>query len=136
MRLWKMISLTAALAVGAALSATASVSAMPLGAAAGGSELALHLKTTSPLIKARHRRGRTIGAGVAAGILLGGAVAAHPSYYYRGYPPYPYYTPAYPAYGPYSPGDPAVAYCMRRFRSYDPHTMTYIGYDGNRHPCP
>jgi hypothetical protein len=32
-------------------------------------------------------------------------------------------------------GDP-VAYCMRRFRSYDPESRTYVGYDGLRHPCP
>ena len=30
----------------------------------------------------------------------------------------------------------AVAYCMRQFRSYDPYSMTYLGYDGRRHPCP
>lgn len=33
------------------------------------------------------------------------------------------------------PGN-AVAYCMRRFRSYNPATGTYLGYDGLRHPCP
>lgn len=32
--------------------------------------------------------------------------------------------------------DDAVAYCMQRFRSYDPRTGTYLGYDGLRHPCP
>ena len=136
MRSGKMIPLAAALAISAALSTIASVSAMPLGPAAGGTELASHLEATSPLMEARYRRGRGIGAGVAAGILLGGIIASQPSYYYRGYPPYPYYTPAYPVYGPYSPGDPAIAYCMRRFRSYDPYTMTYLGYDGYRHPCP
>jgi len=30
----------------------------------------------------------------------------------------------------------AVEYCMRRYRSYDPRSGTYIGYDGYRHPCP
>lgn len=30
----------------------------------------------------------------------------------------------------------AVAYCMQRYRSYDPRTGTYLGYDGYRHPCP
>jgi hypothetical protein len=30
----------------------------------------------------------------------------------------------------------AVAYCSQRFRSYDPATGTYLGYDGLRHPCP
>ena len=34
------------------------------------------------------------------------------------------------------PDDGAVAYCMRRFRSYDPSSGTYLGYDGLRHPCP
>jgi hypothetical protein len=32
-------------------------------------------------------------------------------------------------------GDP-VAYCKQRFRSYDPQTGTYLGNDGQRHPCP
>jgi hypothetical protein len=32
--------------------------------------------------------------------------------------------------------DDAIAYCMRRFRSYDPESMTYLGLDGLRHPCP
>jgi hypothetical protein len=136
MRIWKIIPLTVALAISAALPATTSVSAMPLGPAAGGTELASRLKVTSPLIAARSRSGRGVGAGVAAGILLGGIVASQPSYYYRGYLPYAYYTPAYPVYGPYSPGDPAIAYCMRRYQSYDPYTMTYRGYDGYRHACP
>jgi hypothetical protein len=29
-----------------------------------------------------------------------------------------------------------VAYCMRRFRSYDPRSGTYLGNDGYRHACP
>jgi len=33
-------------------------------------------------------------------------------------------------------GNNAVAYCSRRFRSYDPASGTYLGYDGYRHPCP
>jgi hypothetical protein len=33
------------------------------------------------------------------------------------------------------PGD-AVAYCMQRFKSYDPGSGTYLGYDGLRHSCP
>jgi hypothetical protein len=28
------------------------------------------------------------------------------------------------------------AYCFSRFKSYDPASGTYLGYDGNRHPCP
>lgn len=30
----------------------------------------------------------------------------------------------------------SVSYCMNRFKSYDPASGTYLGYDGNRHPCP
>jgi len=30
----------------------------------------------------------------------------------------------------------AEAYCEQRFRSYDPASGTYLGYDGRRHPCP
>jgi hypothetical protein len=55
-----------------------------------------------------------------------------PAAYPRGYP----YTPGYNySYG-YSPdqsgGD--VGHCMR-FRSYDPRSGTYLGFDGLRHPC-
>jgi hypothetical protein len=54
------------------------------------------------------------------------------------------FVPVSPAYcgGPaYAPppravaGD-AVAYCMQRYRSYDPSSGTYMGYDGIRRPCP
>jgi hypothetical protein len=44
--------------------------------------------------------------------------------------------PAY--YGP-APGPAdadAIAYCARRYRSYDPASQTYLGNDGFRHPCP
>jgi BA14K-like protein len=68
------------------------------------------------------------GGGFAAGAILGGLLAA--PYYYG---PGPYY-PAPGYYGP-PPGD-AVAYCMQRFKSYDPRSGTYLGYDGYRHPCP
>jgi hypothetical protein len=63
-------------------------------------------------------------------MIIGGIIASqHPRYYYEDYPPYPLYRP-YPAW------DSAIAYCMRRFKSYDPYSMTYLGYDGCRHPCP
>ncbi|MDQ2080071.1 BA14K family protein [Xanthobacteraceae bacterium Astr-EGSB] len=69
------------------------------------------------------------GAGFAAGALLGGALASRPYYgsgYYSGEP--------YAAVPGPSPSD--VDYCSRRFKSYDPASGTYLGYDGNRHPCP
>jgi BA14K-like protein len=30
----------------------------------------------------------------------------------------------------------AVDYCAQRYRSFDPATGTYLGFDGQRHPCP
>lgn len=33
-------------------------------------------------------------------------------------------------------GNDAVSYCSQRFRSYNPATGTYTGYDGRQHPCP
>jgi BA14K-like protein len=69
------------------------------------------------------------GGGFAAGAILGGMLAApyyYPSPYYYGDPGY--YEDAAP--------DGAVDYCMRRFRSYDPRSGTYLGNDGRRHPCP
>jgi hypothetical protein len=69
-----------------------------------------------------HHRGFGTGAaiGFATGALIGGALAARPRYY----------APPAPAYSS------AVQYCMDRYRSYDPASGTYLGYDGFRHPCP
>jgi hypothetical protein len=67
-------------------------------------------------------------AGAAAGAIIGG-IAAAPYYGAPYYGPGPGYY-----YGP-PPGD-AVGYCMQRFKSYDPGSGTYLGYDGYRHPCP
>jgi hypothetical protein len=77
--------------------------------------------------------GPAIAGGIIGGAIVGGALAAPygPGYYgpgYYGAPPPPV------AYGP-PPGD-AIAYCMQRFRSFDPRSGTYLGNDGNRHPCP
>jgi hypothetical protein len=75
----------------------------------------------------------------------------YPPYYSRPYyqpyyypPDYYYPAPAYyypntyyraPIYAGPEVGN-AVAYCLRRFQSYDPVSGTYLGYDGYRHPCP
>lgn len=69
------------------------------------------------------RRGFGGGAlvgGLAAGALIGGAIASQAA-------PAPVYV---------APGEDAVSYCLQRFRSYDPASGTYLGYDGQRHPCP
>jgi hypothetical protein len=86
---------------------------------------------------------RLIGpaAGLAAGAVIGGALAGgYPAYDYgdgytyydEGYPSVGYYDDAAPVYG----SDDSDGYCAARFRSYDPASGTYLGYDGLRHPCP
>lgn len=35
-----------------------------------------------------------------------------------------------------APVNRTVAYCAQRYRSYDPASGTYLGYDGRRHRCP
>lgn len=82
------------------------------------------------------------GGAVAAGV-IGGALAAAtsplwaPGYYdyYPGYadgPGYGYAVAPAPAIG----GGDSAAYCESRFRSYNPATGMYLGYDGQYHPCP
>ena len=63
-----------------------------------------------------HRRGGGDGGAVAAGVLGGlllGAIIAGQAQQQR-----------------------SVDYCRQRYRSYDPYSGTYLGYDGRRHPCP
>jgi len=93
-----------------------------------------------------YRRGPAVGAGIAAGI-IGGALAAGalaappPAVYYEPEPvyvapPVVYARPVPRAYG-YSVEDTdAVAYCSRRFRSYNPETGTYIAAGGVVRACP
>jgi len=80
--------------------------------------------------------------GLAAGAIIGGALARPygygyaPGYYAPGYyaPPPGYYGGEVYEDGP--GGGDAQAYCMQRFRSFDPRSGTYLGNDGMRHPCP
>jgi hypothetical protein len=105
-----------------------------------------------------HRRGnfaRAFGAGLATGALIGGTTSAYGGYPYAygdyGYADYGYDGYAYDdgyGYGAYAaaPADDSgyaaapvandEAYCEQRFRSYDPASGTYLGYDGLRHQCP
>lgn len=82
-------------------------------------------------VEARSRNTGAFLGGLAAGAIIGGVVASQPRYYAPGYyappPPAVYAAPEY---------DDAVAYCMSRFKSYDPASGTYLGYDGYRKPCP
>jgi hypothetical protein len=88
----------------------------------------------------RGGRGYGFGAGFAAGALIGAG-----SYGYGyGYPygddyaydnGYGYEDDAYAAAPAYEGGGDAQA-CAQQYRSYDPASGTYLGYDGARHPCP
>ena len=68
----------------------------------------------------RRDRGNSLAAGalgLATGAIIGGAIAQSQAQ-------------AAPVYG----GN--ASYCAQRYRSYDPRSGTYLGYDGMRHPCP
>lgn len=56
--------------------------------------------------------GGAVAAGILGGLLLG-AIIANSAQQQRG-----------------------ASYCAQRYRSYDPYSRTYLGYDGYRHPCP
>jgi hypothetical protein len=85
--------------------------------------------------------------GAVAGAVIGGAIASQ-SYGYYGGPGYDapgYYDQQYyddgavavaPAPVGGDVGGDDVAYCAQTYRSYDPASGTYLGYDGLRHPCP
>ena len=49
-----------------------------------------------------------------------------------GYPPAVAVTPP----GPEVAQGDTTAWCQARYRSYDPASGTYLGFDGIRHPCP
>jgi hypothetical protein len=69
----------------------------------------------------RRDRGDALAAGalgLATGAIIGGALAQSQAQ-------------AAPTYG-----SNTHAYCAQRFKSYDPRSGTYLGYDGIRHPCP
>jgi len=129
---------------------TGTVQAAPIGA--GSTALARAAQPAAQTVQWRHGGGwhggwrgghwghRGFGwwgpaAGFAAGAVVGSALAA-PGYYAYS-PGYDYYddTPGYVV-GEAGPSGGSVAYCAQRFRSYDPASGTYLGYDGLRHPCP
>jgi BA14K-like protein len=80
--------------------------------------------------------GAAAAAGLMTGLIIGGLVAA-PHYYEEPYPyyrPYGYYAPGYA--GPIGYGAPGwEAYCVSRYRSFDPISGTYLGHDGRWHYC-
>jgi hypothetical protein len=61
--------------------------------------------------------------GLATGAIIGGAIASQQA------------APVYAA-PVYAAPSGNAAYCAQRYRSYNPATGTYRGYDGYDHPCP
>ncbi len=74
-----------------------------------------------------HHHGGGFAGGIVGGVIGGviGGMMSRPQLqpYYA---PQPYYQ---------QPMDP-IAYCMQRFRSYNPDTQLYFGYDRQFHQCP
>lgn len=88
------------------------------------------------------------GAGFVAGVAAGSALGYGYGY---GYDPYwygddyaysdgGYYDPGYvvsdPGYVVSQTAVPDASWCAAHYRSYDPASGTYLGFDGLRHPCP
>jgi BA14K-like protein len=92
----------------------------------------------------RRHDGRWWPGAVAAGAVIGGAIAANDAYAYYDGPAY-YDQPAYyddqyvddgaVAVVPVPVGEDSGGSCAQRYRSYDPASGTYLGFDGLRHPC-
>lgn len=129
----------------------APAAAMPLAPTATGNDT-----TAVELVRSRHWRhggrhhggewghhhgghhhgygGFGIGAfgGLATGLIIGSQLGYYNNGYYGGYYGDRYYNNGYYN-GGY--GDYHAAACAQRYRSYDPASDTFMGYDGYRHPC-
>ena len=96
-----------------------------------------------------YRNGRSIPG--RSGRRRGGRRRARGPYAYYGDPYYygdtgpGYYGDTYYDNGPYETGTEVAVvqdggvdatYCAQRYQSWDPASQTYLGYDGQRHPCP
>lgn len=74
------------------------------------------------------------GGGYWSGVGIG--VIGSPYYYGYYGDPYYYYDDDEPTVTVVPADRRTEAYCRKRFKSYDPASGTYLGYDGRRHPCP
>ena len=127
MQSWKIVS--AAMVVGASSLISPLRCGVPMMAAAGGERGSAGSAQPLETVQYRrwhhgyrhhgwhHRRHHGTGAavlgGLAAGAIIGGAIA-----------------------NSQARANDTVVYCAQRYRSYDVASGTYLGYDGNRHPCP
>lgn len=86
-------------------------------------------------------RGGSGGSAAAAGIIgfatgaIVGSALSQPRYYAPPPPPV-YYQPQPVYYGAPAPWTPAwYSYCSSKYRSFNPSTGTFLGYDGRYHFC-
>lgn len=127
-----------------------SMSTLPMKAVALAAALsvgALALPDTAEAGRRHHGHGGNAAAaaiiGLGVGAIIGGAIASD-RYYYAPPPPRVYYAPPPPPqppyYGPVAYAPPPwtpdwYAYCDSKYRSFDPRSGTFMGYDGLRHFC-
>jgi hypothetical protein len=79
--------------------------------------------------------GRGVGFGVGAALGYGAYGGYGDSYYGDDYAYDDSYDGGYYPSGYTIAGGSDPGYCAQRYRSYDPASGTYVGYDGLRHPC-
>jgi hypothetical protein len=80
--------------------------------------------------------GNAVGAGLLGfgiGAIVGSALTPREVYVAPPPPPPTYYAPA--AYGPPAWSPDWYTYCYSRYRSFNPNTGYFIGYDGYPHFC-
>jgi hypothetical protein len=140
---FKTLSACAVLTLVLAMAAPAASSAEPHRGKAGSGG-AVHVGGGFHGGKAYHRHGaRGFGGAPATrfsggdpgypgyrGTFISGSVVGAMGFYDNGY----YEDGAVPVVQ--DPGGDTVAYCMQSYKSYDPRSGTYLGYDGQRHRCP
>jgi hypothetical protein len=132
MNSFRVLNTRAFLALVLAMTAPAASSAEPQGDK--GSRRAVHADGGFHAGKGYHGGGvRRFSGGEAGyrGTFISGSVVGAVGFYDNGY-----YEDGPVAVVQNPGGGDAVAYCMRTYRSYDPQSGTYLGYDGQRHPCP
>lgn len=84
----------------------------------------------------KHNNGAALAAGIfgfATGAVVGSALSGPRNYAPA---PQPYYAPKPAYYGPPAPWTPAwYSYCGSKYRSFNPNTGYFFGYDGRYHFC-
>ena len=95
-----------------------------------------------PYHRRHHNNDALVGGalGLATGMIIGGAIASQPRYEERRVYVEPDYYPERrviyreaPSYEPWTQS--WYRFCSQRYRSFDPNTGTYVGYDGREHFC-